>query len=105
MVAAKSVGRLGGGALGTGGVAYLSLRRRGVNRGASGLGGWIPIFLNLAVLTLVSLAGLFVLIYLRKSSTVLPARLAMVIFVFLLGFGTLLWSLTHRDKLHGLSPV
>ncbi len=102
-LAANSVGTLGGGALGTAGMTYLSLRRRGVNRGAAGLGGWIPIFLNLAVLTLVSLAGLFVLIYLRKSSTVLAAGLAMVIFVLLLGFGTLLWSLTHREKLHGLA--
>src|SRR5260370_41609612 len=27
----------------------------------------------------------------------------MVIFVLLLGFGTLRWSLTHREKLHGLA--
>lgn len=102
-LAANSVGTLGGGALGTAGMTYLWLRRRGVNRGAAGLGGWIPIFLNLAVLALVSLAGLFVLIYLKKSSTVLAAGLTMVIFVLLLGFGTLLWSLTHREKLHGLA--
>jgi glycosyltransferase 2 family protein len=102
-LAANSVGTLGGGALGTAGMTYLWLRRRGVNRGAAGLGGWIPIFLNLAVLTLVSLAGLLVLIYLRKSSTVLAAGLTMVLFVLLLGFGTLLWSLTHREKLHGLA--
>jgi uncharacterized protein (TIRG00374 family) len=102
-LAANSVGTLGGGALGTAGMTYLWLRRRGVNRGAAGLGGWIPILLNLAVLALVSLAGLFVLIYLRKSSTVLAAGLAMVLFVLLLGLGTLLWCLTHRERLHGLA--
>ena len=46
---ANSVGTLGGGALGTAGMTYFWLRRRGANRGAAGLGGWIPIFLNLAV--------------------------------------------------------
>ena len=102
-LAANSVGTLGGGALGTAGLTYLWLRRRGVNRGAAVLGGWIPIFLNLAVLALVSLAGLLVLVYLRKSSTVLAAGLATVIFVLILGFGTLLWSMTHRTKLHGLA--
>lgn len=101
-LAANSVGTLGGGALGTAGMTYLWLRRRGVNRGAAGLGGWIPIFLNLAVLAVVSLGGLFVLIYLRKSSTVLAAGLAVVMLVLLSGLGALVWCLMHREKLHGL---
>jgi hypothetical protein len=102
-LAANSVGSLGGGALGTAGMTYLWLRRRGVNRGAAGLGGWIPIFLNLAALAWVSLGGLCVLIYLRKSSTVMAAGLAVVMLVLLAGLGTLVWCLTHREKLHGLA--
>ena len=102
-IGANSVGTLGGGALGTAGMTYLWLRRRGVNRGAAGLGGWIPIFLNLAALAFVSLAGLIVLIHLKKSSTALAAGLALVLLILLVGLGSLLWSLTHREKLHSLA--
>lgn len=65
-LAANSVGTLGGGALGTAGTTYLWLRRHGINRGAAGLGGRIPIFANLAALAVVSLSGLIVLIHLKK---------------------------------------
>ena len=47
---ANSIGTLGGGIVGTAGMTYLWLRRRGVNAGAAGLGGWLPIFLNNATL-------------------------------------------------------
>ena len=40
---ANSVGTLGGGVLGTAGMTYVWLRRRGVNPGAAGLGGWLPV--------------------------------------------------------------
>jgi uncharacterized protein (TIRG00374 family) len=100
---ANSVGTLGGGVLGTAGMTYFWLRRRGVNRGAAGLGGWIPILLNLSALALVSLGGLLVLIQLKKSSTVLVAGSASVALILLVGLGTLLWCLTHRDKLDGLA--
>ena len=102
-IGANSVGTLGGGALGTAGMTYLWLRRRGVNRGAAGLGGWIPIFLNLGTLALVSLAGLIVLIHLKKSSTVLATSLSVVVLILATGLGSLMWSLTHREKLHPLA--
>ena len=54
---ANSVGTLGGGVIGTAGMTYLWLRRRGVNPGAAGLGGWLPIFLNNTVLATVSSLG------------------------------------------------
>jgi len=54
---ANSIGTLGGGIVGTAGMTYLWLRRRGVNAGAAGLGGWLPIFLNNATLAVVSLGG------------------------------------------------
>jgi glycosyltransferase 2 family protein len=101
-IGANSIGTLGGGALGTAGMTYLWLRRRGVNRGAAGLGGWIPILLNLSALAFVSLGGLLVLIQLKKSSTVLVAGSASVALILLVGLGTLLWCLTHREKLDGL---
>jgi len=41
---ANSIGTLGGGIVGTAGMTYLWLRRRGVNPGAAGLGAWLPIF-------------------------------------------------------------
>lgn len=100
-LAANSVGTLGGGALGTAGTTYLWLRRRGINPGAAGLGGWTPIFANLAALTLVSLSGLVVLIHLKKSSTVLALGLSLVMLVLLVGLGALGWLLTHRGRLHG----
>jgi uncharacterized protein (TIRG00374 family) len=100
---ANSVGTLGGGALGTAGMTYLWLRRRGVNRGAAGLGGWIPIFLNLTALAFVSLGGLLVLIRLKKSSTVLAAGLTLVTLVLIVGLGVLAWCLTHREKLAGIA--
>jgi uncharacterized protein (TIRG00374 family) len=100
---ANSIGTLGGGALGTAGMTYLWLRRRGVNRGAAGLAGWIPIFLNLAALALVSLGGLLVLIRLKKSSTVLAAGLTLVTLILLVSLGALVWCLTHREKLHGIA--
>lgn len=99
-LAANSVGTLGGGALGTAGTTYLWLRRQGINRGAAGLGGWIPIFLNLAALAVVSLSGLMVLIHLKKSSTVLALGLSLVMLVLLVGLAALGWLLIHRGRLH-----
>ena len=99
-LAANSVGTLGGGALGTAGTTYLWLRRHGINRGAAGLGGWIPIFVNLAALAAVSLGGLMVLIHLKKSSTILALGLSLVMLVLLLGLAALGWLLIHRGRLH-----
>jgi glycosyltransferase 2 family protein len=104
-LAANSIGTLGGGAPGTAAMTYLWLRRHGVNRGAAGLGGWIPIFLNLGGLAVVSLGGLFVLIHLKKSSTVLALGLGLVMLILLGGLGTLVWLRTHRHKLHGVAAA
>ena len=98
-IGANSVGTLGGGVLGTAGMTYLWLRRRGVNSGAAGLGGWLPIFLNNATLAVVSLAGLAVLLSLKKSSGVLVASLCFAILILAGGVGSLLWCLTYREKL------
>lgn len=98
-VGANSVGTLGGGILGTAGMTYLWLRRRGVSPGAAALGGWIPIFLNNAALAIVSLLGLLTLILLEKSSNVLVLGLALAVLILASGIATLLWSLTHREKL------
>lgn len=97
---ANSVGTLGGGVLGTTGMTYLWLRQRGVNRAAAGLGGWIPVFLNDAVLAIVSLLGLLTLFSLRKFSRLLLLGFALAVLILASGLGILLWSLTHRDKLH-----
>ncbi len=97
--AANSVGTLGGGILGTAGMTYLWLRRRGVNSGAAGLGGWLPIFLNNATLAVVSLGGLAVLLFLKKSSGVLVVSLCLAILILGGGAGFLLWCLAYREKL------
>ena len=78
-IGANSVGTLGGGVLGTAGMTYLWLRQRGVNPGAAGLGGWIPIFLNDATLALISLAGLLSSILLTKFSGVLILGLTIAV--------------------------
>ena len=104
-LAANSVGTLGGGAPGTAGTVYLCLRRQGVNPGEAGLGGWIPIFANLASLALVSLGGLLVLIHLKKSSTVLALGLSLVTLVLLGGLVALIWSHAYRHKLHGIAAA
>jgi hypothetical protein len=96
---ANSIGTLGGGILGTAGMTYLWLRRRGVNPGAAGLGGWLPIFLNNATLAVVSLAGVSVLLFLKKSSGVLVVSLCFAIFILAGGAGLLLWCLAYREKL------
>lgn len=96
---ANSIGTLGGGILGTAGMTYLWLRRRGVNSGAAGLGGWLPIFLNNATLAVVSLAGLAILLSLEKSSGVLVAGLCSAVFILAGGAGFLLWYLAYREKL------
>ena len=96
---ANSVGTLGGGIIGTAGMTYLWLRRRGVNSGAAGLAGWLPIFLNNATLALVSLAGLAVLLTFKKSSGVLVAGLCFAILILAGGAGFLLWCLAYREKL------
>ena len=88
--AANSIGTLGGGILGTAGMTYLWLRRRGVNPGAAGLDGWLPIFLNNATLAVVSLAGLAVLLLLKKSSELIVASLCFAIFILAGGAGCLL---------------
>jgi glycosyltransferase 2 family protein len=96
---ANSIGTLGGGILGTAGMTYLWLRRRGLNSSAAGLGGWLPIFLNNAALAVVSLAGLAVLVLLKKSSGMLVTALCFAIFILGGGAGLLLWCLAYREKL------
>jgi glycosyltransferase 2 family protein len=96
---ANSVGTLGGGVIGTAGVTYLWLRRRGVNAGAAGLAGWLPIFLNQVVLVLISLAGLAILLFLKKSSGVLIAGLCFATLFLVGGTGFLLWCSLHRERL------
>ena len=97
--AANSIGTLGGGVLGTAGMTYLWLRRRGVNPGAAGLGGWLPIILNDATLAVVSLVGLAVLLTLRKSSGLLVAGLCFAILILAGSAGFLLWCLAYPEKL------
>jgi len=80
-------------------MTYLWLRRCGVNPGAAGLGGWLPIFLNNATLAAVSLAGLAVLLFLNKSSGVLVVTLCLAILILAGGAGFLLWCLAYREKL------
>jgi uncharacterized membrane protein YbhN (UPF0104 family) len=96
---ANSIGTLGGGVLGTTGMTYLWLRRRGVNPGAAGLGGWLPIFLNDATLAVVSLSGMAVLLSLKKSAGVLVVGLCFAMFTLAGGAGFLLWCLAYREKL------
>ena len=76
---ANSIGPLGGGIIGPAGMTYFWLRRRGVNSAGAGLAGWLPVFLNNATLAVVSLAGLAVLLALKKSSEVLVAGLCFAI--------------------------
>jgi uncharacterized protein (TIRG00374 family) len=96
---ANSVGTLGGGVLGTAGMTYHWLRRRGVNAGAAGLGGWLPIFLNDTALAMVSLAGLIVIIHLKKSSGVLVAGFALVFLILGAVLAILILCLLYREKL------
>jgi hypothetical protein len=49
-------------------MTYRWLRRRGVNAGAAGLAGSLTILLNDVALAIVSLAGLMIVIHLKKSS-------------------------------------
>lgn len=95
----NSVGTLGGGVLGTAGMTYLWLRRRGVNAGAAGLGAWLPILLNNTALAIVSFAGFVVIIHLRKSSGVLVAGFALVCLILTAALTGLMLCLLYRDKL------
>ncbi|MBZ5632161.1 MAG: flippase-like domain-containing protein [Acidobacteriia bacterium] len=102
---ANSVGTLGGGVLGTAGMTYLWLRQRGVDAGPAGLGGWIPIFLNDATLSIISLLGLLTLMVLNKFSSILAAALVLAVLTLGGGMAALLWSLTHREKLMPLATA
>ena len=96
---ANSVGTLGGGVIGTAGMTYLWLRRRGVNSGVAGLAGWLPIFLNNTVLAIVSLAGLIAIIFRRKSSGVLVAGFTVVFLILGAVLTVLILCLLYREKL------
>ena len=96
---ANSVGTLGGGVLGTAGMTYLWLGRRGVSAGSAGLGGWLPIFLNNIVLAIMSLAGLMVVVRLGKTSGVLLVGFALIFFTLGASLTLLIVSLRYRDKL------
>jgi glycosyltransferase 2 family protein len=100
---ANSVGTLGGGVVGTAGMAYLWLRRRGVNAGAAGLGGWLPIFLNNTALAIVSLAGLIVIIHHKKSSGVIVAGFALVLLILGSGLASLILGLVYRPRLGAIA--
>ena len=99
---ANSVGTLGGGVIGTAAMTYLWLRRRGVNAGAAGLGGWLPIFLNNTVLAIVSLAGLIIIIHLKKSSRLLVAGFSLVFVILGAALAAFILCLLYREK---LAPV
>ena len=99
---ANSIGTLGGGVLGTAGTTYLWLRQRGVDPGAAGLAGWIPIFLNDAALALVSLIGLLTLVLLGKFSSLLILGLTLAVLILGGGIAIFLWCLTHRES---MTPV
>lgn len=99
--AANSVGTLGGGVLGTAGMTYMYLRRRGIDSGAAGLGSWLPIYLNNAVLAVVSFAGLVVLTFLKKSSGLTAIGFTFVGLTLSLGAG-LWWALSRREKVQPL---
>jgi len=96
--AANSVGTLGGGVLGTVGITYMFLRRKGMDRSRASLGSWLSIYLNNGVLAIVSLTGLLVLSFLGKSSSMLVIGF---IFVGLtVGAGAAVWwAVTHRSKI------
>jgi glycosyltransferase 2 family protein len=96
---ANSVGTLGGGVIGTAGMMYFWLRRRGINPGVAGLGGWLPIILNNTVLAVTSLAGLLVMVHLNKFPHVFAAGFGLAVLVLGTFIAFLIWSLTHRDRL------
>jgi uncharacterized protein (TIRG00374 family) len=102
-IGANSIGTLGGGVLGTAGMSFLWLRRRGVPVAAAGLGGWLPIFLNDVVLATVSLTGLVVLLWMHKFPTVLAAGLGVVVLILVAAWTVLLWGLTHRSRVMSLA--
>ena len=96
---ANSVGTLGGGVIGTAGMIYSWLRRRGMNPGAAGLCGWLPIMLHNAALAVVSLAGLLVMIHLKKSSDVLVVGFTLALLILVSLMGLLIWSAIHPETL------
>ena len=100
---ANSVGTLGGGVIGTAGMTYFWLRRRGANPGAAGLGGWLPIILNNALLAVVSLAGLLEMIYLNKFPRMFAAALALTLLTLGVFTVALIWSVTHRERMEPLA--
>jgi hypothetical protein len=65
--------------------------------------GWIPIILNDAVLAIVSLVGLLTLILLETFSRLLVLGFVIAVIILAGSIGTLLWSLTHREKLMPLA--
>jgi uncharacterized protein (TIRG00374 family) len=100
---ANSVGTLGGGVIGTAGMTYYWLRRRGINPGAAGLGGWLPIILENAALAVASLAGLLVMIHLNKSPRVFATGFALAVLILGTLIAILIWSVTHRESLEPLA--
>jgi uncharacterized protein (TIRG00374 family) len=96
---ANSVGTLGGGVIGTAGMTYYWLRRRGINPGAAGLGGWLPIILENAALAVASLAGFLVMIHLNKSPRVFATGFALASLFLGSLLAVLIWSVTHRESL------
>jgi glycosyltransferase 2 family protein len=104
-VGANSVGTLGGGVIGTAGMTYSWLRRRGMNPGAAGLCGWLPIILNNTVLAGISLAGLLLMIHLKKSPDVFVAGFTLALIILGTSLGLLIWSVTHRGTLEFLATA
>jgi uncharacterized protein (TIRG00374 family) len=96
--AANSVGTLGGGVIGTAGMTYMFLRRKGMDRGRASLGGWLSIYLNNGVLAAASLGGLLVLSFLGKSSGMLVVGFIFVGLTLVAG-AAVWWAITHRSKI------
>jgi len=97
--AARSVGLVGGGQVGSTAVTYRWMRGSGVSGEGAILAGWLPSLLGSAILVLIGILGILHLLIAHDLSTLEVVGLGLTLALLGGVAGAIWWGLSHRDQL------
>lgn len=99
VTAASSIGLVAGGLFGNAAATYRWVHSRGVSAEGAILAGWLPTMFNNFALILVSLVGMLYLLIIHRLSIWLAISFAIIMMIFCLIIGVLIWGVHNRLKI------
>jgi uncharacterized protein (TIRG00374 family) len=97
--AASSIGLVAGGLIGNAAATYRWVHSHGVSAEGAILAGWLPTMFNNVALILVSFVGLLYLLIVHRLSTWLALSFSIILMIFCLIIGLLLWGIHNRLRI------